>query len=1215
MAQRPFGRNILSAQEKQIRADEISQLGANAAASLLRRETPVETKNTNLGIANEENLNYEDIELNTVATPLEGIDSIDSIDKQILKDKNFNVLAQTIADRGGILPDTKASTEFSKDPAVLDAALEKERKFQLKENDLTGNRFLPAIDEEGNEILDTEGNQLVKPFNVLDTEKQSENDISSVDKLTYNLQKARDGLELKSSQDTVSNFIARGEMFRSGLQTIMQPMLLDNSPLGAKVNTVLRNTNIVDSNGNFTAIAGNAVTASFLQVLKDIINKEDTRITKAERQLAENEMTAENLDRVRVTRQSLANDKIDPNEIRNGLAAKVIDKMTTNPNQQADGVSTGFGGMSSRISADVLSALDTYLYSLLTQEDLIAKVPDEEMIVISSLGETFFENTREILDDLNIRDLTLRSKLPFLFPGQERVTGRKKKGDVSQSNKMSTNITTEQLVKNVLASVPLTIIPERFEMARLMVESIIISDDGENVKGFKGEVEGGRRYSTATAAKTLGLDKGKWHTAYQTARKNMSDSEAARTANLIMIREAKKILKLMRFAAEEVGGVYYNKQFHASSVGRFFVRNTDINPQLSKLARMFVGNANTVIINPKVDKGQAVFKDWAYIIGKNLMPLTRGELRDRTLTGDVRTEDMGWNAIQKPALEIINNPNHSAYKEWVAKGRLLSEKGMEVIQGRQGLEALKKAVGVELFNSVFDSEGSGNAGEWGYPFQSYLDMYAYDNAMKKGGAFKPKAQVQHDGKQNGIAIQAMQFGREHILTLTGILYNDESNVIPFGDLRDRFLTKMSTGIKIAFLHDKPRQEYWLNVLGRIQDSSDIKTIGKDLSKTPLMETSYGKYEGFNEETALNFIDKYGEDLIKGSPDGIGTYLEDDMIQDLNSVITETLRETLNLRSQQIMKTAGEMWAMLGVDASLQGPLGTTIYMGSYERQNVVDLKTGELTTMPIQLNEGVVNVPLTRMQSTSSARSRNRKMVRDNKAKYGWRLEEQTKYGQEVGNQLPVLTIQQIDAAVMANTIKEVNKDRYDVGKPPKFVIPIHDAIITDATSVRDYHSTINRQFRQTNNEYSVTKAIYEGLTKAKSKAITELGRNPEKEEPLNYDSKFRAIHDALVRLVEKEKNKDKPTKETDEERIGGIRKQVNLKQKNPANLLLVARAHGWKEDGSGFVKHKHITALINEFFLGNNILAKLREENKMAQADRGKLYNRILAMILYQYN
>jgi hypothetical protein len=203
----------------------------------------------------------------------------------------------------------------------------------------------------------------------------------------------------------------------------------------------------------------------------------------------------------------------------------------------------------------------------------------------------------------------------------------------------------------------------------------------------------------------------------------------------------------------------------------------------------------------------------------------------------------------------------------------------------------------------------------------------------------------------------------------------------------------------------------------------------------------------------------------------------------------------------------------------------------------------------------------------------------------------------------------------MANTIKEVNKDRYDVGKPPKFVIPVHDAIITDATSVRDYHSTINRQFRKTNNEYSVTKAIYEGLTKAKSKAITELGRNPEKEEPLNYDSQFRAIHDALIRLVEKEKNKGKPTKETDEEKIGGIRKQVNLSQKNPSNLLRVARAHGWKEDGSGFVKHKHITALINEFFLGNNILAKLREENKMAQADRGKLYNRILAMILYQYN
>ena len=102
------------------------------------------------------------------------------------------------------------------------------------------------------------------------------------------------------------------------------------------------------------------------------------------------------------------------------------------------------------------------------------------------------------------------------------------------------------------------------------------------------------------------------------------------------------------------------------------------------------------------------------------------------------------------------------------------------------------------------------------------------------------------------------------------------------------------------------------------------------------------------------------EYLKGKPDVAGEYTRDDMIGDLNSVITETLREMLNLKEQQIVKVAGEMWAMLGVDASLRGPLGNTIYMGSFERQAQLDTN-GKAITVPINLAEGVVAVSYTHL--------------------------------------------------------------------------------------------------------------------------------------------------------------------------------------------------------------------------------------------------------------
>jgi len=75
--------------------------------------------------------------------------------------------------------------------------------------------------------------------------------------------------------------------------------------------------------------------------------------------------------------------------------------------------------------------------------------------------------------------------------------------------------------------------------------------------------------------------------------------DAQDQANKVMRMQARKIVRAMDDATANQGKVYYNKYMHASSVGRYFVRNTVLNYQTDKLVRNIVGSAKKVLVNIK----------------------------------------------------------------------------------------------------------------------------------------------------------------------------------------------------------------------------------------------------------------------------------------------------------------------------------------------------------------------------------------------------------------------------------------------------------------------------------------------------------------------------------------------------------------------------------------------------------------------------------------
>ena len=1193
----------------------------------------------------------KDVSIDTEATPItdeQFYTGVDRGDIGITEGRTFEDITEVQAQPKQIVPGLK---DIDKQFETTTEEGEGGLPFDVLSNQIKKAGGILKTTETGEQVFDQSkkaayeamGQAIEKDESLYDQTTPDLFDTSSPDVLKDRLQNTKSVEPPVSTIDDVSSFIDNGILVQDEFDRTALPFFNNQTNESETILNILSNSNLIDTNTKrISPNLANNMLKSILEVMRDLINKEDELVTKPELMLAQNELTAQKYKSMRdkVKKVSLQNKLIDASDLRKGLFTRVLNSVVENPKalgiEGAPGAQTGFGGFGETLSPNIVSAGDAILFQTLSNLGWIQKIPKEnnkelgiedDMIVISEKGEMVFQNNRSILDDILSRDITFRSKVPGLdIPSRARFAGERKRGAVSQTNRMSYNTYIEDTVKQLLKSMPLTVVDERYNMANQLIDSVIITDDGETVLGFKEEGTPGRRWSKGDAAKTLGLDEAHWMKAFNHAKKLLPVERAEQQANLVMIREAKKLLKLKKYAAEETnGGVYYNKQFHASSVGRYFIRNTDINSQLNKVARMFVGNAVAITLDPNKDTKTDTYKGWAYIIGKNILPPSSRMYESKmTGLGAQRTEDLTYNTILNTSLSILSNPNDPIYLNWVAKGKKLKEAYEASKQEPQTLQQFKERIGQELFNELFDPEGNGMAGEWGYPYQSYMDVYDFDVARKNGTAFKAKSQTQHDGKQNGIAIQAMQFGRRDILQLIGAMYTTGNVVTPFGDIRDRFLEKLDLGIKVAFTTDQDRLAYWLSFRDKLlEDKSALKNFGKELSKTPLMETSYAKYEGFNEETAINFIDKNPqifEGLIMANAKGYG---RDDMISDLNDVITETLRETLNLRNQKIFKEAGYMWAKLGVTPKMKGPLGTDIYMGSYDYKPMIDPLTGQAKTVEVATPEGSVFIPLTKRYSTGSAKSKKRKLIRvKNQDGYSeWKREDDSnrRFGQEVANQLPVLTVQQIDAAIMAKTIYKANIDALN-RRSPAFVIPIHDAIITDASSVKLYHSTINQQFREVNMSYSIGKEILKGIDNAFENVTKTLMDNPKGKQLMNNDSRYRAVHDELVRI--KFELEQMQTQTAEERGVGTGRprgrkykKPINLTPTTKRNILAIAENEGWKADGTGSITNEGLATILEIFYKQTNLRSSLENLAAEAKASRKKLYNQLLKTIMYQYN
>jgi hypothetical protein len=993
-----------------------------------------------------------------------------------------------------------------------------------------------------------------------------------------------------SSRDALTNVVATGYELREKLDETFRPTIDDNSDTALNVKSLLARNGLIDPTTNqLNSKVSNALVIQLIEEIQDHVNKRDDRLAGKYNTMQTNE-GGSLFDLTEET--SIKGELITPGYIRGNLSRGVIGKLVKAQNQTGQTV-TGFGNAGTTIDPEAASYLDVLMWDAVKELGFLELITDGDQATyrMTEGAENFFNTSRELLADIQPDARIDVSSVPTIegqsVPGQERLKGQKA-GPVSIKSKMDENTVVESRTKNNLGRMPLRILEERFNFAMQVVASIIqIGEDGKTIIGLANQADEGF-YSKEPWASMIGLDEAKWMKAYSRALKTHNNNRemAIQQADRVVRREAKKIFQTMLDGEQRRNKVFYNKWFHASSVGRYFVRNTILNYQDSKLVRNFVGNARRIPVNlnSSQDRSSRILKNWRYIIGKNL--LTKDQ------TNGVKTEDMGWNAVQRISDSIINDPNNPTYQRWYDLGNKLREVANSDYTNIDGLNSI---IGKEFLADFQDPA------EWGYKFQSLVDFANYVDATKRAKEnpnspviFEPLAQTQHDGKQNGIAIQAMQMGNIDLLKYVGLLYSNEDNVIPQGDIRNRFASFMPKQIKTTFVNSPEKIDLWSSVFDEISKHPDRKDIIKAISKTPLMEVSYGKDPSFNQDTVISILDhpEYGK-IIEGAikRSDLVNYDRIDQIEDFNSLITGTLTATLDTKHQKTLQEMGMLWSMLGKTPFYKGPLGTNIFLGSREFTD-----TGK--TIPVPTAQGVVNLPLQVSRPTGSARSRSKTVF--NKEEGVYQRSKPSRFGQEVANQLPVISVQQIDAAIMAKTINDINTSR----KEAMFMLPVHDAIITDASSVDEYHQRINKNFIEINTNYNMANNVLNGYTEAVSNFKNRV--NPNGSYLLSMEGDYRSMHTYILAELEKEQKKDARITAP----ITGRRKKKGKR----SEFLAAVRSAGWKENGANVsgTQLKQIFDLIERY---SNIVPDFRQWQKDSKIMRKVAISDILKRVPYTYN
>jgi len=535
-------------------------------------------------------------------------------------------------------------------------------------------------------------------------------------------------------------------------------------------------------------------------------------------------------------------------------------------------------------------------------------------------------------------------------------------------------------------------------------------------------------------------------------------------------------------AAERKGAnhlTYYSMAYN----GRLAPQQTHFDPTSSKAVRFVTRNATPSKVEPGGRVEKNIRQMYAMMLVKGADTRSPAE-RDRMLRA-ASPQLIKWGRRLQEVLDASITPEQAeAVSQAIEQGLPLTDPNFPQVGGLQ----LDPEADAELIKMIKSK------GEDGPHFiDGLIDFKNYaERVLQKGQPYHSYFNAYIDGKTNGLASNGIQMGSEQVARTTGVLRDQDMDLLDEGDIRDQLKEILLEGIKTNGI-DGVKPEHSANY----NDIAEAVFSWRDLNKATTMTFGYGaemaSFAGKIEETMgelyqiarsgdAELIAKHGLETFADSMDLIRS--ETSGVDNVDRHIAETLLNPYaaalegvlskeGVASRALMKGAATVAALTGEPLRIKSYSGMDLVYGGQVTEGIIDTQSYQIGGQKRQAH-----------QYGSRATAAAPKLV-GGEAQIGRKA---------IGGSVPG-PVQSLDAETIALSVTGKSWDRLKKasGGNPYFH-SIYDAIKMDANGYDVVLEEVNNNWLKASSQWSYLKEMYEATKKNNEqfrKDMAELGNEP----------------------------------------------------------------------------------------------------------------------------
>jgi len=522
--------------------------------------------------------------------------------------------------------------------------------------------------------------------------------------------------------------------------------------------------------------------------------------------------------------------------------------------------------------------------------------------------------------------------------------------------------------------------------------------------------------------------------------------------------------------ANDIKGLAYTGYMHSTANQRFFRTNagTDILASKNGTREMLnfglksLAKASDVFDPKQVKRIQEMSKSVFTKVGRARQEaLLKMTSNDRAMLGLMETAVVNFYTFSGDP--SIQDKRIAKYSEVDLINMYTPEIGMHLAAlGKEFIQWLSGDTQSKNIEGLLAGMPRGEAQSCQNLWFDMANLYeAYNDPAQKNKLIKLTTMNYDDGNQNGVFLQSLYAGKPEVSVRLGS-YNPN-----LADMRGFALNKIGDKLEDFLKSKEEKLDAWKEFLIK---ASKNDSMASDLFKVPLMQYAYGKDGSMFTEHIYEFIkdsDTYApiayDTLIKSGAYADLTTAADDM----SKAMEATLNEVVDPQFTSTLKRLGRMFAVMGTVPTIKGVAGDDYVFSPVdvgfipdsakdEIQQEVDEEGNTYITKKRGFQSNTYTTPDGVVESTTAVRQFNPNATKGlqkffNKSKDSYDSFENP-LGSALSRLLGVMPIQSTDGDLLKLMLIAVNSDQ----RIPLPVATVHDSLITTMDTMHLYRNAYN---------------------------------------------------------------------------------------------------------------------------------------------------------------